>query len=203
MILFYLFRIIIMVAICIGIYFLFKKSHIKPKKVSLIVALILIVVVTMVSMFIPIENTFITFSTPESAFHYTNFGEVKLTVEGEQSDFVVADYNDTDILLIIPKTDTGWKLGLGIDTKKVTQKIESGITLYVYRYKDTDDYYIMILDTNGGESQISDSNNSKFYSLTKENSALNKNFYTYYAYIGDFSSGYTVTVNGNSMVFEK
>ena len=198
--LFFVLRLIIMTALCISAYYLIKNSHLRLKRRLLIIALILIVALTMISVFIPIENTFVSFSTPESAFHYTNSGEVQLIVEGKKSDLVVADKKDTDTLLIIPKTDIGWKLGLGSDTKKVTRTIESGITLDIYQYKNTDDYYIIVLDTNGGECQISDINNSSFYSLMKENSALNKNFYMYYAYIGDFKSGYTITVNGTPII---
>lgn len=200
--LFFALRLILSVILCISAYFLIKNSRFSSKGRLLIIALTLIITLTTISVFIPIENTFITFSTPESAFHYTNSGEVQLIVEGKESDLVIGDKNDTDILLIIPKTDNGWKLGLGVHTKKVIRTIESEITIYVYQYKNTDDYYIMVLDTNGGECQISDTNNSKFYSLRKENSALNKNFYTYYAYIGNFRDRYTVTVNGNQIIID-
>ena len=69
----------------------------------------------------------------------------------------------------------------------------------VYQYKNTNDYYITVLDTNGGSSEITDNRNSKFEHLDKANSTLNKTFYTYFAFIDSFDEQYALTVNGKSI----
>lgn len=192
-------RLIFLGLVFIAFFLLIRKSHIIYKKRWRIISLILAIAFTAISALIPIENAFITFSTVEASYSYSNFGTVKLIVDGEKTDFVISQKGDTDIYTIIPKSNDGWKLGVGLDIKKVIQMISDGITIDVYQYKNSGDYYITVLDTNGGESEISDNHNSEFHYLEKTNSALNKIFYTYYAYVDDFSSDYTVTVNGKSI----
>lgn len=68
-----------------------------------------------------------------------------------------------------------------------------------FQRKNTNDYYITVLDTNGGSSEITDNRNSKFEHLDKANSTLNKTFYTYFAFIDSFDEQYALTVNGKSI----
>lgn len=180
-------------------FFLIKKSRIVHKRKWYIIALIAAVILTVVSALIPIENAFITFSSPEATYNYTHSGEVSLVVNGEKTDFVIGKNGDTDVYAIIPKSGNGWKLGMGSDTKKVIQTLSDGITVCVYQYKNSGDCYITVLDTNGGASEVSDNHNSEFYYLDKTNSTLNKTFYTYYAYINEFDDRYTLIVNGNTI----
>lgn len=163
------------------------------------VALVVAVILTTISALIPIENALITFSSPESAYNYNNSGNVRFMVDGKKTDFVVGAKGDADVYLIIPKSSNGWKLGMGLDTKRVFQTISNGITIYVYQYKNTDEYYITVLDTNGGSTNITDNHNSEFKCLEKSNNTIGKTFYTYYAYVNNFDDQYTLTVNGNSI----
>lgn len=177
-------------------FLLIKKSHIINKRKWSLVAFVVAIILTTVSALIPIEDAFVTFSSPESAFGYVNTGNVKLVVSGKKTDFVIAGKSNTDIYVIIPKSNIGWKLGLGLDTKRIIQKISDGITIYVYQYKNSDDYYITVFDTNGGTSEITDNHGSEFYYLDKTNNALNKTFYIYYAYVENLNDTYILTVNG-------
>ena len=110
------------------------------------------------------------------------------------------DYSDT--YLIIPKTSDGWKIGIGSNTKKIAQKFDDGIAAYVYQYKNTSDYFITVLDTNGGEFALRDDYDTEFVSLNNDNAYSEKTFVTYYAHISDFNSQYSVTVNGSTIDFE-
>ena len=69
------------------------------------------------------------------------------------------------------------------------------IIIYVYQYQHSDDYYVTVLDTNGGKLEITDNRDSKFQYMEQENSVLNESFYTYYTYIKGFDDQYTLTVN--------
>ena len=104
--------------------------------------------------------------------------------------------------MIIPKTADGWKIGIGSNTKRIVQKLSNGIVLYVYQYKNTSDYFITILDTNGGESTVSDEYNTKFFALERYNDSLEKNFVTYYAHITNLNPQYSIIVNNNKIVLE-
>ncbi len=186
----------------ISILFVFKfaKTQIRGW-LSIIIILSVILSITILG-FVPFENLVYRFKSAEEVYEYYYFLEekAKLVVEGEQSDFVVGTKNNTSTFLIVPKTADGWKIGIGSNTKRIAQKLSNGIVVYVYQYRNTSDYFITILDTNGGESTVSDEYNTKFFSLERYDDSLGKFFVTYYAHISNFNSHYSVIVNDNKIV---
>ena len=179
-----------------------KKSKLIRKHILYIVFTSLSVILIVVLAFLPFENLFVTFDSPKVAYEYYNLGKsnIELIVEGDDCDFIIDRENDSDTYLIIPKTADGWKIGVGSNTKRIVQKLSNGILLYVYQYKNTSDYFITILDTNGGESTVSDEYNTKFFSLERYNDSLEKNFVTYFAHITNLNQQYSVIVNDNKIV---
>ena len=179
-----------------------KKSRIIRKRVLYIVFTSISAALIAVLEIIPFENLFITFASPKESYDYYNLSKsnIELVVEGNNCDFVINRKNDTDTYLIIPKTADGWKVGIGLNTKRIVQKLFNGIIVYVYQYKDTSDYFITILDTNGGKSVVLDDYNTKYYSLERNNDSLGKTFVTYYAHISNLNPQHSVIVNGNKIV---
>lgn len=179
-----------------------KNSKVIRKHILYKVFTSLSVILTVLLAFLPFENLFVTFDSPKAAYEYFNLGRsnIELIIEGDACDFIIDRKNDSDTYLIIPKTAAGWKIGIGSNTKRIAQKLSNGIVLYVYQYKNTSDYFITIIDTNGGESTISDEYNTKFLSLERSNESLGKTFVTYYAHMTDFDSQYSVIVNDNKIV---
>lgn len=196
---FTIFRLVFGSIVFVTCFILIRKSRTLHKRRWLITAFVAAIILTTISALIPIENAFVIFSSPESAYHYNNSGDVKLVVNGEESDFIVGSNGDTEVYTIVPKSNDGWKLGMGLDTKRVVQITSDGISVCVYRYKNSDDYYITVFDTTGGPFDITDNRSTKFQCLDESNSALNKTFYTYYAYINDYDNQYVLTVNGKTI----
>lgn len=191
-------RIILGFFIFAAFLFIVKVSKTNRKRRFYMISLVLAILCSTLSFLFPFENAFVTFSTPESAFSYTNSGDIKLIIDGSKTNFVVAEEGDISIYSIIPKTEKGWKLGVGFDTKNLIQKVWNGVVIYVYQYKNIDDYYITVLNTNGGPLEIADNCNSKFFYLSKSDEYLNETFYTYCAYIQKMDNQYSLTVNGQS-----
>ena len=181
-----------------------KKSKLTRKKSSYVLVACISIVLVVILSFLPFENLFITFGSPEKAYEYYSIhkSDVVLVLEGDNSDLVVARKDYSDTYLIIPKTSDGWKIGIGSNTKKIAQKFDDGIAAYVYQYKNTSDYFITVLDTNGGEFALRDDYDTEFVSLNNDNAYSEKTFVTYYAHISDFNSQYSVTVNGSTIDFE-
>lgn len=179
-----------------------KKAKVIRKSIFYVISIGVSLALVVILTFLPFENLFVTFNSPEAAYEYFSFSksDVELIVEGNNCDLIIDRKNNTDTYLIIPKTADGWKIGLGSDTKRIVQKISDGIVVYVYQYKSTDDYFITILDTNGGESTVLDEYNTIFLSLKRSNASLEKTFVTYYAHITNLSPRYSVIVNGNKIV---
>jgi hypothetical protein len=151
--------------------------------------------------FFPFENLYTTFESPMEAYSYFHFGkaDIKHVVNGTNCDLVIGDKDGANRYLIIPKTEDGWKVGIGIDTKRIIQKLCNGIVIYVYQYEKTNDYFITVLDTNGGSVDITDRCNSEFYPLKKSNQTIGKEFVTYYAHISDFDGEYWISINGTKI----
>lgn len=196
-------RISLLCLIFIVCFVLIRKSNIAHKRSWYFLSFALSIAVVTLSTLFPIENAFVRFPSVESAYGYLNTEEAQLVVEGKDTAFVVWQNDINYDYLIIPKAEDGWKIGSGSDTKQISQTIVDGIVIYVYRYRDSEDYYITVLDTKGGTSVVKDNQNSEFFCLKKANTALNEIYCTYYAYVADLSDSYSVTVNGETIVLNE
>lgn len=190
-------RIIIGCVFLVSSTIIIKKSKITRKRILYVVFTGISVALITALALVPFENLFITFSSPESAYDYYSLGKsnIELVVEGNNCDFAIDRNNNSDTHLIIPKTTDGWKIGIGLHTKRIVQKFSNGISIYVYQYKNTNDYFITILNTSGGESTVSDEYNTNFHSLENNDYVYGKTFVTYYAHIPDFNTQYSIMVN--------
>ena len=141
------------------------------------------------------------FKSPEDAYKYYNLGEdeVELVIEGNHSDFVVDCKEHSYTYLIIPKTADGWKIGTGLDTKNIYNKFYDGISIDVYQYKNTEDYYITIFDTRGVKISIFDDYDTEFVFLENKEEKI----VTYYGFIPKFNSQYDLEINGNKIELRK
>lgn len=183
--------------------FIIRKLTINKKRSLYVICVIIIIFLGSISNLFPIENKFITFASPESAFNYMNFGNVNDIVSGKNTDMVIATKGDLQVYSIIPKTNEGWKISVGLNTKKIIKKFYENITIYVYQYKNTEEYYIKILNKEGGRIEIVDNINSNFHCLIEKNNTLEKDFYTYIAYIHNFNNQYLLTVDGITISFSE
>ena len=183
---------------CIKLKF---KELIKTRRHKIYI-LVIAAIFSIIFMFIPFENLFITFSSPEKVFNYcyTKKTKAKLVVEGKDSDLVIGEDDDAHIYLIVPKVANGWKIGMWTNTKLISYEMYNSISVDVYQYKNTNDYFVSILDMNGGYSQITDSFQSEFSALEQPMDVLEKTYVTYCTNIQDFTDEYWINVNGEKII---
>lgn len=186
----------------VGLLLTKKRNGIATRR-QLRILIIGAIVLISISVFFPIENTFLTFSSPQTSYAYNHLGKVELVVDGEKTSFVVAKKDDGDAYAMIPKCKNGWKLGMGFRTNRVLRKLDDGIVIYVYQDSNTEDAYLTVQDMDGNPIEIADSFGSKFASTEQFYGALDRTFYTYYAYIRDFKGQYTLTVNGKTIQIQR
>jgi hypothetical protein len=186
-------RIIFWSIVLIICFLIIKKSAVIKKSRWYSISFIVAFLLYSLSCWVPVENAFITFSSPESAFRYTNSGDVMLVVEGEESAWVLGDeFSD-----IIPKSGSRWKFSIAGDLNTIISDISlNGIDFSVDHYMDSDDYYITVTNPNGGVIDVTDNRNSKFFHIEKYNNMLDITYYIYYAYVHDLDDEYTLIVNG-------
>lgn len=179
-----------------GIAFL-KKFKMLYKRLYVTLFGILILILWTLSMLFPIENLFITFSSPEKSYNYVNSEEVKIVVSGKISNLVIGKGHDY-VYLIVPKTEEGWKIGRGLDVKMIPQQYYEGIVIGIYQYKNTKDYYVEVEDINGEQCTLKDNRNSHF-EILEHNLTEDKTGYRYYAYVYDIDDSYALNVNGKTL----
>lgn len=182
-----------------------KKSKILHKKVLYFISTISIIIIVTISVFIPFENAFISFYSPETVYKYMGFENynINLVINGNDTDMVIGGKNTTTSHLIVPKTSDGWKIGITSNTKIISRTYTDKISVHIYQYKNSDDYYITIYDNNGGYTKVSDNYNSEFLTLKSNNKHLEKTFVTYYAHIPKFDQDYHITINGKDIYPER
>ena len=185
-----------------GLFFCFSAlviNKIKPKNAKKIrtILIIISVVIYGVLLYIPFENSFITFDSPKSAAKYYNprNSNIELIVNGDGCDFVVIKgENITKIYSIIPKTSDGWKIGTGKDVEMISHGVVDGFFYSVYQYKKTNNYFVRISNYDGDEITFSDTFKSDFQTIEQYNKQLEKSTFTYYTHVTDFDQGYYIEI---------
>lgn len=178
----------------------FQSSH-KSKKI--IISFVVTLVLFFVFQLLPLENILISFPSPEASYNYNHNSRAKLVVNGEMTDFVVGSDSESDVYAIIPKSNGKWKLSVPNDKKLIFSTYNEDASVDVFRYKNTNEYYISVLHTDSGPFNISDSRNSEFKCSKRHISATDETYYTYYAYINNFDEQYSLIVNGQRISMHK
>lgn len=180
-----------------------RKSKMKNKrKRAFLISLFTVILITVLA-FYPIENSIITFSSPEKAYSYFYpEKDVELVVNGNETDFVSGYNHGSRSFLILPKTEKGWKTAAGFDLKTVCNKRIDGITVAtIYKHRNFDDLYVVISGVEGNENEISDNAASEFHSIKYSDSEnYFGNYYMYFAHINNRNKPYCITINGNEIL---
>ena len=173
------------------------RHCLKNKHIKLIIASAFTVICVAIFSFIPIENFVYTFPSPETAFrYYTGIQNVDIIVEGTQSCLVVGARNNSHTLLIIPKGEDGWKIGLGTDTKLISNRIIDDSIILIYQHGSSTDQYLSITNLNEESITLSDAYDSSFVPLIQNEVQPDRSHATYFANIPNADKPYWICVNG-------
>ena len=191
-------RIIIGLISLVSFIVVIRKHKVTYKRMLYVISTVAALLLTTILSFLPFENLFITFGSPEEAYEYYSFrnSDIEKVIEGHNSDFVIDRKKGTIAYLIIPKNENGWKVGVGTETKTIAEKFSDGVLVTDYRYKDSGDYLLSIISTEGEDLTVTDNFNTEFYALKRTDNYIEGTFVAYYAYVPYFDSQYSVTVNG-------
>lgn len=193
-------RLIIGGAILAVLLVLISKFAVRRKILLRVFAFLFSVALVTALNFLPFENLFYTFDSAEASYEYTYFGKsnVKVVVEGDKCDLVVDRVKrNSNTHLIVPKTEKGWKIGRGIDSRTVSYYFSDSVSVDVYRYKNTNDYFICAHGADDKALDISDNRNSEIHSLTSWDD--DSNYERYYWHVSDLDSTYKLVINGTDI----
>ena len=156
-----------------------------------------------ISMYLPIENLFYSFESPEAVYEYV-FGDtknVRCVIEGKDGALVVTKKQGSvkQETTFIPKGENGWKIGsvFRFNSYICAQKTSEFVVINVWRYNNTSDYYVYVAVSNKASSTVSDSCDSEFVFVENEHAII------YYAYIPDYDSEYYVVIDGEKHTLQE
>lgn len=174
-----------------------RKNRTDPilRKIQTRRAFLLAFVLNIILTFVPFENAFLTFSSPEAAFHYKQRGKVTLIVSGHDSDLIVAENRGSDVFSIIPKTQCGWKIDIGTNMECVPSTNCGDTLVLVYHCKKTNDFYIMLDSWDGSALHIHDSFGSQFLPYERYDPLTQRVKYTYVAHVDTLTRNYPIWIN--------
>lgn len=191
-------RILFWLLVLIVLVYVTRKSDAKYRKRFRVLSLFIVVVGYILSGFLLVENYIVTFSSPESVYRYSHLGEPDIVLDGEQSSMVIAVNGGTSTIVTIPKCDGGWKLDSGLGQKHILFETINTAGIIVYRYRNTNDYYIIISDFSEEPLQIWDENGSMFKIDTYDVKGTELASYSYCAYIKEHNGNYVLNINGEA-----
>lgn len=197
-------KIVILALSTINFIFLnliFKKSKFpKLKNKGVQISLAISIVLSIILSFVPFENAFISFSSPQESYNYYSKAEIINVIYGKNSAMIIANEKNTNQIAVIPKSKNKdkWKIGMGYNIKNVAQFSREGLFIHIDTYNNSDDYYITITISDMNKYEISDSCNSEFQIINNKNDIYFKN---YAAYIKNFDKNYTLYINGEEIQF--
>ncbi len=200
---FFAMRIFFVTILFIILFLLIKRSKIVKKEIFNIFLIVLLTVTLFVSyLMTPIENLFLTFSSVEKAFTYVSTQSTKdilCVVDGKETSLVVAANDEENILKIFPLTENGWKLSAGLETALIMQQHYGNVSFHIYRYKESNDYYIQIFNVYGEAIELSDNQDSIFYSVERPNSSVRQPMHYYYTCVQNIKDDYIIYIDGQEV----
>lgn len=174
-----------------------RRTSVSRKGLFVAVVVVSVLFVALIAL-IPITHKQQKYSSPENAFHYKNSGEVLFVLEGEHSAYIVSESSSGSYTYDFVARDGKFWVPISGVSARPSIKRQGDIEVHIYRYGDTDDYYITVKSTSGHEIKISDNRDSTFNRAgeTYDISGSTFDMYTYFAYIGAVDSTYNLEVNG-------
>ncbi len=193
---------IVRIFIFILFFLVFLILYKRKKKIlrGTVIAFSFVVAMALCSMssLMPVENLFITFSSPQNVFNYSIMGNMGTVIEGKDSALILYSYRGSESYSVIPKAKNGWKIGTYLSYEEVFAKTwqngdEKIHMIRVYECKHTNDYYVVIHNFfSKNPINISDNRNSLFQ---KNKSSIDPST-TYYSYVYNIGQDYELTIDG-------
>ena len=178
--------VIALVAVTFSLSFLLKVK-LKEKHLLIVIGISAVVI----SIF-PIENVFYTFDSPDEVYRYMSFEntEIDVWVEGDKCDYVIGKTTEEGKFakMIIPKTDSGYKIRMGLKTKTQTiwDGIPNGCTVFTTEYGE--DLFVEISFITPGAHEVTSDEDIDFTSRKHSVSEGEEFFEHYYVHVSDKES---------------
>lgn len=167
-------------------------SGIKHKKRATVILVISVCIVASLSSLLPVENLFVSFSTPQTVFAYSQSGHIEDIIEGNDSCMVVSSSASNSFsATIFPKSETGYKIGTYFASEPILSEYKDGNRIELVRCRGTEDYYTTVFGIAANNSiNISDNCGSDFRNIIFDNAGAEHKIFFAYSAIDHLGDGY-------------
>lgn len=181
---------IVLIVIVFWIYRNSRRS--KKNKFIMIISIIILIIISSFR----IENLFISYNSPESAFKNSGLkGNIIKTVDSKYSTLVIYTDQETSSNLVLCKEKGKWKVPL-FHSEAAMKRLRDGSLLILNKEKDKDNYYILI-SLNNSNYKILDNKNTNFekYELSNNKMFESLTETEYVAYVENVDENYYIEIN--------
>lgn len=196
---------ILLVLLTILCFFCCRKRNLRRKYKILLVVLVLGISKVNAANVPPIENLFLRYHSPESAFSYLGWGEYIGLEKGEKSVLLISRYHSEDKFLYLEQQNGKYQAPFQAPKEKtiLNPKKDSTIITLIPE-TGTTAYYIIVFTTSAFQTQnsdtitITDSQKSDFQQLQSpnQNKEIDSIFYLYSTYVDHIDESYFIDING-------
>jgi hypothetical protein len=198
-----LYRAITFLIILIIFFIIYNKKKNNFKKKTIVIVILFIIIINSVSYLVPIENLFYRFNSAEDVFRYKYTGTIIANIEGKNSDMIIYYTNDTYSYEVLPKDEKGYKIGTTFSYKTVVNTNYDNKVISIYRYNDSNDYYIIIMEPiierRNVIADIIDNRNMEFKNYSKNINNTSQKTIIYYTYIDNYNENYSIIINDSKV----
>lgn len=199
------FNICRLIIFLVPIFFLLarRRKLAKTGKKINAMAIIVCVLLWLSSTFIPVENLFIDFPSPEAVFNYCRIGNIINVIPGQESSMVIySDGNSNDMNpYFVARSGDKYKINLASSSYAIYHGFNDENFIIIYRYPNSQDNFIYITYlTNDKERTISDEIGTEFNKVIVKIPYQKYSSYYYFGYVHDLKAGYCLYVDNSKIV---
>lgn len=195
-------HLLIFTVIFVTSFLLIKRSKIVNKRLAIALDGIFCIALLAISSFLPIENLFVNFKSPEDVFHYISTGQIEYIDCGDNSCLIYSKPSNYESKYIfILKSVSGYKISSFLSTKIIQSKDDNDGSFNVYNIVGTNDYYI-IGSTVLEETKIIiiGSNNELLEYVALYNGTTGSRVVLIHSYIKNYTHDFYLLINGKKIV---
>jgi len=194
-------RLIFWVMLFVILFFRLKKSKVVKKRQATIIIFSVCMMLGLLLHFIPVENLFFSFKSPDKVLNYYKGRSAGYILNGNDSSMIIYSKGNNEFSsVIVPKSEKGYKIPSLFSVRKILPKFGRSGSFDVYHVLGTSDYYVLgIISVNGHESNIIDSNNELVNVITETEFDDSKTMFIC-SFVENFTNEYYIIVNGEKIL---
>ena len=172
-----------------------QKSRIHRKRRAVLLFAAAALVLSMCGSYV-VSYHILTFSTPESALFAFDLNTPELVAEGKESALAVS----AESVYILRRHGSGWKLDPSFDKALGVINTDTALA-YLYRFRDTQDYYVLVYNLGAEPVSVSDNRETAFQSAGQRAPQSGQAFVSHCGYVPEADGDYRLYLNGEAFSF--